>query len=346
MKRVIERQFTVVSVENGYDSNVQAHGSGYRDLTLLVAAEFTGLKLHRIPRVKPKTKLICEISIVCEAWLKSKKDTDLSYKVLRSNTLAEFLSSAVNFDDLSEPEPGAKKFNGADVVKNGWVNLAKSTDFSDVDPNALLWESAKRGWDVAGVSILIKILGADKEARNASGYTPLIYAAMNGHEDVLKRLLSLGSCVSEGSSRLNSTALHWAVENSHENCVRVLLAARSDVRARDKVGKTALDYCKLRDQRINELLRGIEIPVEGIADERKEEKVLDEIVAAARDGSLIDYFDNNDVKLSVVAKMLATRAVVTTSENVFQALWLGGDIEHMDGLGYTPLLHAARFGSR
>ena len=36
MKRLVEEQFLVVGVKNGYSSNATAKSSGYRDLKLLV----------------------------------------------------------------------------------------------------------------------------------------------------------------------------------------------------------------------------------------------------------------------------------------------------------------------
>ena len=67
VKKFLEKNFVVVCVKNGYNANVKVKGSGYRDIKLLVEVEFDDLKLKGIPKVEPKTKMICEIQIICEA---------------------------------------------------------------------------------------------------------------------------------------------------------------------------------------------------------------------------------------------------------------------------------------
>ena len=67
VKEILEESFLVVCVKNGYNTSVHVKGSGYRDLKLLIEVEFDHLKLENVPQVRPKTKLICEIQIICEA---------------------------------------------------------------------------------------------------------------------------------------------------------------------------------------------------------------------------------------------------------------------------------------
>merc|ERR1719285_583030 len=87
VKNIIKNKFKVVCLKNGYNSEVKVKGSGYRDLKLLIEVEFDDLDLGGVTKAVPKTKLICEVQILCKAWLMNKKTTSLSYKILRAQSL-------------------------------------------------------------------------------------------------------------------------------------------------------------------------------------------------------------------------------------------------------------------
>merc|ERR1719320_1009290 len=89
VKKLVEDHFEVVCLKNGYNLNEQVKGSGYRDMKLLVKAEFDDLGLKKIPNMGKKTILICEIQVICKAWLENKKTTSLSYKIQRSETMKQ-----------------------------------------------------------------------------------------------------------------------------------------------------------------------------------------------------------------------------------------------------------------
>ena len=67
VKKLLEKSFSVVSIKNGYNTNVEVKGSGYRDLKLLVEVEFENLDLKGVSRDETRSKIICEIQIICEA---------------------------------------------------------------------------------------------------------------------------------------------------------------------------------------------------------------------------------------------------------------------------------------
>ena len=58
----------VVSVKNGYGTWVDVKGSGYKDRKILIEVEFDNIKLENAPKVRPKTKLICAIQIICNNY--------------------------------------------------------------------------------------------------------------------------------------------------------------------------------------------------------------------------------------------------------------------------------------
>ena len=111
------------------------------------------------------------------------------------------------------------------------------------------------------------------QQQNDKGNTPLHLAAMNGHEQIVLRLIGAGADVNqqndwdnatlhlaameghdavvfrliEAGARVNQqdffgmTALHWAAQEGHEQVVLRLIEAGADVNQQDNYGKTAVD---------------------------------------------------------------------------------------------------------
>lgn len=76
---------------------------------------------------------------------------------------------------------------------------------------------------------------------SADGYRALHLAALFGHAESLRRLLTAGSDPDAPTrNTLRATALHCAVAGHHGNCVRTLLNAGAEVDAREQGGWTAL----------------------------------------------------------------------------------------------------------
>lgn len=81
--------------------------------------------------------------------------------------------------------------------------------------------------------------GANIEARNARGATPLVTAATNGNLALVLLLLHQGADV-EARDRDGNTALHEASLQSHLACVDALLTAGARTSIRNELGFTAL----------------------------------------------------------------------------------------------------------
>lgn len=81
--------------------------------------------------------------------------------------------------------------------------------------------------------------GANIEARNARGATPLITAAAKGNLALVALLLKEGAQV-DAQDREGNTALHEASFQSHPPCVEALLAAGAQTTIRNKLGFTPL----------------------------------------------------------------------------------------------------------
>jgi hypothetical protein len=81
---------------------------------------------------------------------------------------------------------------------------------------------------------------------NTSGQTPLLWAAKNGHEAVVKLLLETGKVDVDSKGNLSRrTPLSWAAENGHEAVVKLLLeTGRVDVNSKEDNygGRTPLSW--------------------------------------------------------------------------------------------------------
>ncbi len=101
-----------------------------------------------------------------------------------------------------------------------------------------LFEAARTGDYLEIVGYLNE--GADVNARDRDGLTPLIWAAIQGHEEVVRVLLEQGANL-EARNNNGDTALMWASVMGHKEVVELLLdhGANADIRE-PKSGVTAL----------------------------------------------------------------------------------------------------------
>jgi len=350
VKRQIEDQFPVICIKNSYNSEIAVKGSGYRDMKLLVEVEYENLQLGGVPKVQSKTTLVCEVQILCQAWLVNKKTTSISYKILRAQSLRSLFSDTAKYVRMTVDDGIPEKlYDATDIIKNGWVNLAKAADFASIDADKLLLTAAKESWSAEGVRMLVQDLNANKEVVDVDGYTPLILASKTGADNIIKCLIKLGSNT-DHRDHFNGTALSWAADNGNEEVVRILLSAGAAVSVKDRAGMSALDYAlknflkesTLSRKRIVRLLRGETVFTLSGTD--KKHSKFDELKEAAIEGSLAEFLDIQDVPESCISELLATQAAVSSLENLLQTLWFGGNIEQRY-LNWTPLLFAAKSGT-
>jgi ankyrin repeat protein len=78
---------------------------------------------------------------------------------------------------------------------------------------------ARKG-DAERVAFLLKV-GAEVEARDAGGWTPLLLASEQGHEPVVRLLLDRGADTSAAMTS-GATSLYAASQQGHEPVVRLL----------------------------------------------------------------------------------------------------------------------------
>jgi len=81
--------------------------------------------------------------------------------------------------------------------------------------------------------------GADINARNNAGVSPIIWASNNGHVEVVKYLLEHGALVNDKSNN-HRTALLWACFWGHDKVVQLLLENGANYKVYDEDAMTPL----------------------------------------------------------------------------------------------------------
>lgn len=114
------------------------------------------------------------------------------------------------------------------------------------DPGTDIGRAAKRG-EVAEVESLVES-GADVNAANASGQTPLHLAAANGDADMVRVLIEDGAEFDMPDSGAGLSALHVAAQCGHERVVDLLVRYGADLEARTLHQQTPLHLAALHGQ--------------------------------------------------------------------------------------------------
>ena len=102
---------------------------------------------------------------------------------------------------------------------------------------------AARNGDLAGVQAELD-KGADLNAKDESGYTPLYGAVEKGHKEVVELLIAAGADVNVKDGEWGETPLHLAADKGHKEVAELLITAGADVNAKDGGGDTPLDAAR------------------------------------------------------------------------------------------------------
>jgi ankyrin repeat protein len=150
--------------------------------------------------------------------------------------------------------------------------------------------------------------GADVNAKDEGGQTPLHRAALRGHKEIVELLIANGA--DRNAKDLNGrTPLHYATFGYNET-VELLLASGTDVNPKDRGGQTPLDLAIQQKK------------PETAALLRKHE---------GKSGA------NDSIHIA---------ASVGNIEAVKQHLAIGSDVNVKNKFGLTPMHKAARFGQK
>ncbi|EPE03575.1 ankyrin repeat protein [Ophiostoma piceae UAMH 11346] len=203
---------------------------------------------------------------------------------------------------------------------------------------------ASDGGHEAVVQLLLQN-GADIEAKDGVGRTPLSHTSVCGHEAVVQLLLQNGADI-EAKDTYGWTPLLCASRNGHEAVVQLLLRNGADIEAKDKDGWTPL-LCASRNGHeavVQLLLRN------GADIEAKDKDGWTPLLFASgngyeavvqlllRNGADIEAKDKGGWTPLLIASFYGRKAVVQL------LLRNGADIEAKDTYGWTPLLCASRNG--
>jgi hypothetical protein len=149
----------------------------------------------------------------------------------------EKIQKILSTDDLKQP--AAKKARVDKMDEQGRTPLmwAAYVDFSD----------AKKTLETDGPRValadLLVAAGADPNARDKDGWTPLTWAAWSGMPKMTARLLELGAQVN-AADRQGQTALMIAASRGNAEVVKLLLAHGADRTAAARNGKTARTFAE------------------------------------------------------------------------------------------------------
>jgi len=114
------------------------------------------------------------------------------------------------------------------------------------DPQLLLYAGIEKGLIHTVQFALAK--GADINKIYFNGMTPLLTAALNGCEKVVKSLIDAGANVNQPNQNGSSTPLFLAAGKGHKEIVRQLLANRADINKPNEYGVTPLSVAVYEGQ--------------------------------------------------------------------------------------------------
>ena len=85
--------------------------------------------------------------------------------------------------------------------------------------------------------------GADVNAKNNDGVTPLLLATTWDYKEIVELLIGEGADVNEWDD-IGSTPLLVAARKGHKEIAELLIDNGADVNAKDEIGETPLDYAE------------------------------------------------------------------------------------------------------
>ena len=96
-----------------------------------------------------------------------------------------------------------------------------------------------KGGDLDNVKELLQMKAGLHDTNN-SGSTPLHYATLFHHAEIIRFLISVGAIVNAHNKRDGNTPLRDAVDEGNEDIVKLLISAKADVNLTDEDGRSPL----------------------------------------------------------------------------------------------------------
>ena len=85
------------------------------------------------------------------------------------------------------------------------------------------------------------------EETNSDGWTPLLYACINGYKSIVDFLIKNKANIN-ATDKMNRSALHWACRFNNVNLVKLLLSYEIRIDTHDTKNLSALDIARKYDK--------------------------------------------------------------------------------------------------
>ncbi|KND55531.1 Ankyrin repeat [Candidatus Paraburkholderia kirkii] len=168
------------------------------------------------------------------------------------------LIKAVKFDDVSAvrkqlaqgADPNTVDNTGTPIIviaareKSDKVGqLLADNPKTDLEKLDSAGENAMMLAALNGDAAFVNLLIAKDAEVNKKGWSPLHYAATNGHEDIVRILLDHSAYIDAGSPN-GTTPLMMAARGGHLSTCKLLLDEGADLRIKNQIGLTAVDFAR------------------------------------------------------------------------------------------------------
>ena len=170
------------------------------------------------------------------------------HHVLTAHILVQAGAEIDAFDDNNETPLMIAAYNGFPAMTRYLITAGAKIELKSDDGMTALHLATQNGHlECAHI-----ILGSNKLPRNHinvkddGGWTPLVWACEHKHEPVIRYLLEQGCDPFTTDVEMN-VALHWAAFSGSRSTVELLLAAGSNVNAKNGIGETPLHIALRQD---------------------------------------------------------------------------------------------------
>ena len=147
-------------------------------------------------------------------------------------TIAAVLLVGCGESQQSTPSPEAKAVEPVAEATQPEPPTAKAPDIS-------IWVAAKAG-EIEAVKQHLAA-GADVDAKDKYGRTPLHLSPASGHKEIAELLIARGADVN-AKNKYGLTPLHFAAGYGRKETVELLIAEGADVNAQHDDGGTPIDW--------------------------------------------------------------------------------------------------------
>ena len=195
----------------------------------------------------------------------------------------------------------------------------------------------------SGHKEMIKLLisnGAHVNAKDEGGWTPLHFAASGGHKEIAELMLANGADVN-AKDFSDYTPLHRAAGGGHNEMIKLLISNGADVNAKGRFGTPIHNAVSSGYKEIVQLL--VDEGADVNAKEWRGKTPLDMATPLGRQ-DLLKYQEIAELLRKYGGKYGTLHSAATGGdiEEVKELLAAGSDVNVVDGAGYSPLHYAIK----